>query len=366
MEHHVPRPSYLRFDTSLENAKPDEAETIRTIVASIERTSVESFKKHAHGIRQQHAKGHGFLRGELVVYGDLPEHLRQGLFAAPRTYPAIVRFSTAFGDLRSDRVRVPRGMAIKVLGVIGEKALIDDTSTNQDFLLVNHKSYFADARAYLGAQKIFEWQPGLPDWILRGLGFLSRRLVGLANAIGWKLPMLCYALADKGADIVGETFYSEGAVRFGEYVSRLSAAPVSKAAYDVTGTPAHNRPDILRERVVAFFSSNPAEYELRAQLGVDLRRTPIEDASVEWPEELTPFQPVGKVVIPQQVADSPDRRAYAQDVLSFNPWRCLRSHQPLGSIMRLRKDVYRASANFRHEANQRPRVEPGDISDLPN
>jgi Catalase len=362
----MPRPPYLSFDPSIESPQPDEADTIKTIVASIERTSVESFKSHARGIRQQHAKGHGFLRGELVIYDDLPRHLRQGLFAVSRAYPVIVRLSTAFGDLRSDRIRVPRGMAVKVLGVDGAKALGDDDSTNQDFLLVNHKSYFADAAAYLGAQRIFERQPGLPDFALRTAGFLSRGLVSVAKAADWKLPMLFYALADEGLNIVGETFYSEGAIRFGDYVCRLSAAPVSKAATELTGCPAHSSDDILRESVVAFFNSNPAEYELRAQLGVDLGRTPIEDASVDWPEELTPFQPLGKIVIPPQSPDSPARRAYAQDTLSFDPWRCLRDHQPLGSIMRLRKDAYRMSANLRHQANQRPRVEPRDVSEFPD
>jgi hypothetical protein len=355
------RPHYLRFDPPIQSPRPDEAETIKMIVASIERTSMS-----ARGIRQQHAKGHGFLRGELVIYDDLPRHLRQGLFAVPRTYPVIVRLSTAFGDLRSDRIRVPRGMAVKVLGVDGPKALDDDDSANQDFLLVNHKSYFADAAAYLGAQRIFEWQPGLPNFALRASGFLSRGLVSVAKAIDWKLPMLFYALADEGFHIVGETFYSEGAIRFGDYVCRLSATPVSKAATALTGIPAHSSDDILRENVAAFFASNQAEYELRAQLGVDLDRTPIEDASVDWPEELTPFQPLGKIVIPPQSADTPARRAYAQDVLSFSPWRCLRNHQPLGSIMRLRKDAYRMSANLRHEANHRPRVEPSGISEFPD
>jgi hypothetical protein len=44
----------------------------------------------------------------------------------------------------------------------------------------------------------------------------------------------------------------------------------------------------------------------------------------------------------------------------------LRDHQPLGSIMRLRKDAYRMSATLRHQANQCPRVEPHDISEFPD
>jgi len=117
--------------------------------------------------------------------------------------------------------------------------------------------------------------------------------------------------------------------------------------------------------VVDFFKNNAAEYELRAQLGTDLRRTPVEDASIEWPEEVSPHQPIGRITLPPQEADSPERRAYSDETLSFNPWHCLAAHQPLGSIMRLRKEAYRASSDFRHNMGK-PMKEPHDISEYPD
>ena len=113
------------------------------------------------------------------------------MFATPRTYPIIVRLSTALGDIRSDRIRLPRGMAIKVMGVSGPKALPADNSTNQDILLVNHKSYFSDAAAYLSAQRIvFELEPRVPDFLLRLSGLLARGLVKLSNCTGIPIPMI--------------------------------------------------------------------------------------------------------------------------------------------------------------------------------
>jgi hypothetical protein len=120
---------YLRYDPSVEHILPEEAAAVEEIVASISRTSDRTFRKDKHGTRQQHAKGAGYLRGELIVYDNLPDHLRQGLFKQAGHFPIIVRLSTAFN--RSDRVRSPRGFAIKVLGVTGAKALGDDDSTNQ-------------------------------------------------------------------------------------------------------------------------------------------------------------------------------------------------------------------------------------------
>ncbi|OAF04984.1 catalase [Bradyrhizobium centrolobii] len=360
---------YLHYQASVEQVGPEEAEAVAAIVASIERTSEFTCRKDGHGTRQQHAKGVGFLRGELIVYDGLPEHLRQGLFKDARSYPIIVRLSTAFN--KSDRVRSPRGFAIKVLGVTGPKATDDDNSTNQDILLVNHASYFADTKAYLdGAQRNFERSLILPEFLFRVGGFCSRALVALADRTGIHIPMLLRALGDPGNNILGETFHTEGALRFGDHVARLRVAPMSESVRKLTGQPCHDGDDVVLKSVVAFFKDNSAEYELRAQLCTDLKRTPIEDASIDWPEDVTPPQALGKITLPRQDADSPARRAYANEVLSFDPWRCLEAHQPLGSIMRVRRDAYRTSRTLRQKQNEgmvkQPPGEPRQISDLPN
>jgi hypothetical protein len=367
----MPDDRYLRYEPSVEQPRPDEAQTIAAIVGSIQRTNKSSFDRHHRGIRQQHAKGQGYLRGELKIHDNLPAHLRQGMFASPGTHPIIVRLSTAFGDIRSDRIRVPRGMAIKVLGVSGRKALPGDTSTNQDFLLVNHKSYFADAAAYLSAQRSFEWEPRTPDFALRFLGFVGRGFVNFSSRTGVRIPMVLKALGEAGNNILGETFYSEAAIRFGDYVARLSAAPISEPLIRLSGQPCHDDDGAVLKSVVAYFNKNSAEYELRAQLCTDLKRTPIEDASIDWPEDISPQLPLARITLPPQAADSPARRAYSDDVLSFDPWRCLAEHRPLGSIMRLRKEAYAASSAFRNEKNKNEKKEPvmkepRDISEFPD
>jgi hypothetical protein len=92
---------------------------------------------------------------------------------------------------------------------------------------------------------------------------------------------------------------------------------------------------------------------------------PIEDASVQWPESASPYVGVAKITYPVQDAYSPERQVFGDDVLSFNSWRGLAAHRPLGSINRLKQKVYEASSNFRHEKNHVPRLEPTDIHELP-
>ncbi len=321
---------------------------------------------HRHAIRQAHAKSHGIVKGVLTVYGNLPEHLRQGLFAQPGSYPIIVRFSTAPGDIHSDRVPSSCGMAIKVLGVPGAKAEADDASRNQDFLLVNSPIYFADTAAYLTAQRIIEKQLGAPQGLLGLIEIIARVAKKAAGAIGLKSPVLLDALAAPPNHILGETFHSMAAIRYGDYIAKMSAAPLSDSVRKLTGVVADSSESILRDLVCGFFKTETAEYELRAQLCAGLDRMPVENASVKWPDELSPQQPVAKITLPPQNAYSPARRVYGDDILSFSAWRCLAAHRPLGSIMRLRLRAYEASSRFRHETNARPQIEPQDISELPD
>jgi len=84
---------------------------------------------------------------------------------------------------------------------------------------------------------------------------------------------------------------------------------------------------------------------------------PIEDPGITWEEALSPFRKVARLTIPSQVFDTLERREFG-DNLSFNPWRCLHEHRPLGGISRARRQVYDALSMFRHDNNQALREEP--------
>jgi len=94
---------------------------------------------------------------------------------------------------------------------------------------------------------------------------------------------------------------------------------------------------------------------------------PIEDASVVWPEELSPHEVVATVHLPAQdpYPYSDARRRYADDILSFNPWHALAAHRPLGSVMRSRRSAYPHSSTFRHDYNGVPEREPSSIDEVP-
>ena len=90
---------------------------------------------------------------------------------------------------------------------------------------------------------------------------------------------------------------------------------------------------------------------------------PVEDVTVEWPEQLSPFVTVAKLRFPQQDI-SGDDNLEKMDALSFTPWRVTAEHRPLGNIMRARKEVYRHSSMLRHKLNHQERTEPRLADDV--
>ena len=97
---------------------------------------------------------------------------------------------------------------------------------------------------------------------------------------------------------------------------------------------------------------------MRVQLGTDLDTMPIEEASVRWSDEQSPYVAVARITVPPQVAWSDARSTAVDDDLAFNPWHGLAAHRPLGWVMRERKAVYETSARFRQEHNQHKVEEP--------
>jgi hypothetical protein len=106
--------------------------------------------------------------------------------------------------------------------------------------------------------------------------------------------------------------------------------------------------------------------DLKAQLNTDLDRMPIEDASIEWPEDISPYATLAKVAVSKQSAWNEASSAAVDDGMSFSPWHGLQDHRPLGSVMRGRRPAYRQSAQFRAEGSARAVVEPKSMEDFPD
>jgi catalase len=75
------------------------------------------------------------------VASELPDNLRYGVFSqAVKTWQAWMRLSNGNAYPQFDRIRDARGMALKLLDVLGTKLM--GAGTEQDFVMFNHPSFF--------------------------------------------------------------------------------------------------------------------------------------------------------------------------------------------------------------------------------
>ena len=117
-----------------ERKPPAEEEAI----AGIAKPQANIMKAPNTHLRGQHPKGHGCVEAEFTVLSNSPQALQVGVFQYPKTYQALIRFSNGKSVI-DDREPDAHGMAIKIFGVEGKKALSGDESDVQDFILLDNE-----------------------------------------------------------------------------------------------------------------------------------------------------------------------------------------------------------------------------------
>jgi len=315
-----------------------------------------------HAMRAVHAKSHGLLRGELRVLDGLPPQLAQGLFAQPRSFQVLLRLSSPPAEELPDNVSTPRGLALKVLGVPGERLPGSEGASTQDFLMVNGPAFGRPGpKGFLKDLKLLAGTTDKAPAAKQALSTLLRGTEHVIEALGGESGKIKAMGGHPQTHPLGETYFTQVPVLYGDYMAKLSMAPVSPALVALTDAALDmkGKPDAMRDAVNAFFASGQAaEWELRVQLCTDIDRMPLEDASVPWPEEDSPYVAVARLSVAQQPAWNSERERAVDDGMAFSPWHGIAAHRPLGAVMRARKPVYQASADFRARTNGCPLHEP--------
>ncbi len=360
-------PDYVRYADDLEKPMVDEGKVIEGIIASMTHESQIVAKRDGQTVRASHAKSTGLVKGTLSVLPGLLGPYAQGLFAAVRDHPVLVRFAQGPGERLSDSVSTHRGVGIKVLDVDGPR-LPGHDDTTQDFVLATGTAFAqSNAATFLTAIKGIEKNTGKPQVVKQAVSTASRAINAVYNALGSDSPTFGFFGHTK-RNPLADAYFSQAALRHGDYVAKIGLFPVSPellAIVDQTlDTGADD--DAFRHAVVDHLRGHGARFELRVQLCTDTDAMPIEDASVPWPEDQSPYVPVAVIAVPPQDAYSPARQAYFDEVLSFQPAHSLAAHRPLGSLMRARLQTYGALSAYRHAQNGKRQLEPPAIDQVPD
>ena len=326
-----------------ESIPPEESADITGLAARLKAQLIQSDPSGAMH-RDAHPKMHGLLKAEFTVEPDLSPELRIGVFKQASTYRAWIRFSNASRTMEPDIKNDIRGMAIKLMGVPGEKLLEQEKDeTTQDFLLINSPVFLTR---------------NLAEFIAMEKAVSSGNLLSIAGFflthlhVGWRI----FKALGKCAGLLQTTYYSSTPYLFGSNAVKYCAAPQVSAPTPaaIPATPAGN---YLRQELIQRLSGGEVLFDFSVQLQTDPDSMPIEDPSCAWPEEVSPLRKVATIRILQQNFATPQQNELGEN-MSFTPWHALPEHRPLGSINRARKTVYQVISAFRHEASHVARKEP--------
>jgi hypothetical protein len=316
-----------------------EAAAIASVTDAIKASVQAGFDKNGHAFRDAHRKAHGCVQAKFTVLDKLPAKVAQGLFATPRAYNAVVRFSNGSGSSADDHNPDGRGMAVKVMGVGGLKLLDDEQSAStQDFIMINHPVFFVrNALDYVDFQKATSSGGlALTSWLAGHLFHETAILVATGLT-----PM---------TNPLNARYWSMTPYKLGTEQMKFSAKPCAGGTfYDKS-----NSADRLRENLEGTLATGSACFDFMVQTRTVPAQMPIEDPTIEWKESQSPFVPVARIEIPAQTPEP----AEMCEVRSYTPWHAIAEHRPLGGISRTRKEVYLAISTLRHQLNGQPRIEP--------
>ena len=298
----------------------------------------------------------------------------QGIYAKPGRHDALIRFSSASNHLGPDALLGPvLGFAIKIFDVDGTK-LVDDEpdATTFDLVLKNNPTFIANtAKHYLFIQEIGDdvrqylarGKAGFRDLLtdfLTGKGTLEQDGLGVGGAVRVRET----ATQTPVRNPLLSTYWTMAAVRHGDYVAKVRVAPAAESAENAIHheLDLSSGPDVFGPTLVDELQAHAFDFDLQVQLCTDLAAMPVNDATVEWPEKLSPFVTVGRVHLPRQDISGPENFEKG-DALAFNQWRVTADHRPMGEIMDVRR-IYTASAKVRRTLNNQPQREPTSADEV--
>jgi len=312
-------------DTAREIIAPDEHAVTAQFVEFLKAASI---RRYPTGPIRRFNQGRqsGCAEAEFIVHDGLADGLRVGLFARPGSYRAWIRFANAGSE--SDRERDIRGMAIQLENVEDEN--LTPGATTQDFILNSHPVMLAaSTKDFLELLRANE-----AGGVRRVLYFLSHLTSARIGAAARQNPS-CHL----DIQYWSTTPYQFGPGRIVKYAVRPTSRRRSSKPAALTDT-------YLSDAMRTHLDQEEATFDFLVQFHVDDRRTPIEDATVEWQTQDAPYQRLGIIRIPRQRFDNPERATRGERMM-FNPWHSLMAHTPLGGMNRARREIYRAMAEFR-------------------
>ncbi len=329
-------------------------------------------------LRDTHAKSHAAVRAQVEIF-DIDEDtirrslaertelspsliqgiaIKQGLFARPQRYPAWLRFANGQGSVQHDRKSDTRSMSVKIIGVEGKRLPESYQSNVQDiitqngnvFLISTIANYFRFLRAAFRSKLLMLLWLIFHPRQFRAL----RRMTKLAPK-----SLLTERYWSGSAFALG---LSKTAGKFCPEIASVTYPAVVKFVFTpcMPEEPFNNLPqqkidlpnglipeNYYREELIEKLARPDAKYcwniGIQFQTNEDMS---IDDITVPWCEEQSPFFTVGRMTVEHQVIHFEKQFDFCEN-LTYSPWNGLEVHRPVGALNRLRRLVYPLVKSFR-------------------
>ena len=383
--------------SSFEIIPEDEAATTEKLVAGTQASmnaalhkleeKIESLKKEGQpiaaslrAVRDAHPKSHGCVRGKFKILNDqelsslgyprnnfkaVRHRLAQGLFAKESSYQAWVRFSNGNAKSQPDYIPDGRGMAIKIIGVNGQRIELDQVNENhtQDFLMINfpqffvknvrdYIDFFADTPKFLAShQEEAKIARGIASQITTSpleTQYFSMTPISYGNdAVKYSAIPCVYA----------QSTTNIGNLPLAPLIEILKGLknPSELSQHIATLSPRYD--GYLREAMQEQLKDTKGCFLFLVQFHENQSTEPIEDPTVEWK---TKFYPVARLTLPPQEFSSPKQDEFC-DNLAFTPWHSLQAHRPLGGVQRARRVIYGTISETRRAFNLKQGLTSPDL-----
>ena len=349
--------------------------------------------------RDTHAKTHAAVKASLEIFDfdedaikktliqkiNLPAakvegfSLKQGILAQAKEYPVWLRFANGKTTVENDYGDDARSMSIKIMGVEGERLPESHELHSQDIIVQNSdiffiktiEDYYGFFQAVVKSQKTQDKKPAL-FWLLThprqflALKKTTKRIPkSLLTEHYWSGSAYALGLSDD----FDPSLAGKQALEY-PLVVKFGFIPVSvDPPHDII--PYQPRPGIPkfpwqnRAKALGLDGNSPDNYyrdnlisELQKEdacyywdFGIQVQANPsmsIDDVTISWDEDTSPFLTVGRLKVKHQIIDFEQQKDFAEN-LRFSPWNGLTVHRPVGALNRLRKIVYPLVAKYRHQ-----------------
>lgn len=352
------------------------------------------YKDKERALRDTHTKSHAAVKGILEIF-DFDEEaikrelkkrasltssqlndisLKQGLLSLPRQYPVWLRFANGAFSIKNDYEPDTRSMAVKVMGVEGERLEQSYESKTQDIIVHNSAFFFVKTiRDYYGFfSAVVESKEAVKKWLYQHPRQFLALLKGTSSVPKSLLTERYWSSSGSALGLKADFDASKTSLVPVEYpaVIKYAFTPVSsqpphkkislQSRRGIPKLPFSDRAEALgldpnqpdnyyRDDIIQALSQPDARYCW--DFGIQFQTNPkmsIDDNTVLWKESESPFFTVGRLTVKHQLINFEKQYDFCEN-LRFSPWNGLAVHRPVGAINRLRGVVYPVVASYRNQ-----------------